>query len=185
MYTSTTIVGNLTHEPTQIVFPSGATLTKFRLASSRYRKADQASERKGEKQRSDAYNDDNADTKLEADTSGFVSFNQLYIDVECWGNLADNVLVSLQESGKGCQVIAVGSLIHQEWEKDGRRESKIVLRANHVGVDMKKYAVNFKRREVLESKPSGANFADLVGVGAGMRVNAKVHAVEEEVSAPF
>ncbi|WP_051866931.1 single-stranded DNA-binding protein [Corynebacterium atypicum] len=75
-------------------------------------------------------------------------FDQLYIDVEAWGDLAYNCRASLR---KGAPVWAHGFLVTQEWlskPEDGeesKRLSKIVLKARSVGFELVKYRVASER----------------------------------------
>lgn len=53
----------------------------------------------------------------------------LYIDVECWGKTAENVVRFLD---KGRRIIVEGRLQIDEWESDGQRRSKPKVVANNV-----------------------------------------------------
>lgn len=65
--------------------------------------------------------------------------DQLYISVECWGKLALNCKASLF---RGLPVIVTGTLITHEWEDEKKnKQSRIVLRANHVGIDLIRHQV--------------------------------------------
>ncbi|MCS4490679.1 single-stranded DNA-binding protein [Corynebacterium sp. ES2794-CONJ1] len=148
MLSTTTIVGNLTSDPTVYHFPSGAMLTKFRIASSRYRRDPHHADTGNSETARDSAQSDHS----RVENSGFISYNQLYIDVECWGNLAHNAHLALGEGGKGTQVIVLGDLIHKEWEREGKTESRIVVRATHIGVDMRKYACRYHRSELDKAR---------------------------------
>lgn len=65
----------------------------------------------------------------------FIDRDQLYINVDCWDDLASHVVGSVT---KGSKVICVGYLNTQEWLSEGEeKRSAIALRALHVGVDLK------------------------------------------------
>ncbi|MEJ5998328.1 single-stranded DNA-binding protein [Corynebacterium sp. H130] len=77
----------------------------------------------------------------------WVNYDQLYISVECWGELARNCRMSLW---KGINIIATGTLVTHEWEdKDGIKQSRIVLKATHIGPDLGKFVVNPMRSDQL------------------------------------
>lgn len=133
--------GNLIEDPVFRTFEnSDASLTKFRLAASRRRLVTQKSD-------TDGAQGTNANQVWE-DT------DQLYIDVECWGQLAVNVAASLK---KGFPVSVCGKLVTETWEvdsphpeKDKEMRSKIVLKAHQVSFELSHYQVSSVR-----SVPSG------------------------------
>ena len=117
-----TIAGNLISQPEFRKFDNSY-LCKFRVATSRRRQTD-ATDHNGKPIWED--------------------LDQLYIDVECWGQLAVNCGVSL---GKGLPVLATGRLVTDEWEEDtgageGKRRSKIVLKAYRVAFELSRYQVS-------------------------------------------
>lgn len=68
----------------------------------------------------------------------------MFIDVECWGELAENIQRSLK---KGDPVVVLGRVIQDEWEeqvpaKDNpqemvtRKRSALKMRATHAGPDL-------------------------------------------------
>lgn len=62
-----------------------------------------------------------------------------FFDVNAWGELADNVAQSLT---KGSRVIISGRLEQQTWEnKEGQKQSKVVLVADDIGVSLRKAQV--------------------------------------------
>jgi len=61
-----------------------------------------------------------------------------FFDVNAWGELADNVAQSLN---KGSRVIVSGRLEQQSWEKEGQKQSKVVLVADDIGVSLRKAQV--------------------------------------------
>lgn len=52
-----------------------------------------------------------------------------YIDVDTWGKTADNCKKYLQ---KGRQILAEGRLVQDIWEKDGKKNSKLFVKADNV-----------------------------------------------------
>lgn len=65
----------------------------------------------------------------------WVNRDSLYLSVECWGPLAENCRVSLY---RGLPVLVTGTLVTHEWvDEKENKQSRIVLRASHVGVDLK------------------------------------------------
>lgn len=72
------------------------------------------------------------------------SFDQIFIDVEAWGDLAYNCKSSL---GKGAPVWANGYLVTRQWEtkpepgEGPKRLSKIVLKARSVAFDLNRFTV--------------------------------------------
>ena len=52
-----------------------------------------------------------------------------FIDVECWGKLADSCAKYL---GKGSKVLVEGQLIQQSWDSDNGKRIKVFVRANSV-----------------------------------------------------
>ncbi|WKD58822.1 single-stranded DNA-binding protein [Corynebacterium caspium] len=115
----TSFTGNLVENPTLIRTGSGALVAKMRLATSRRIFADGA----------------------------WNNFDQLYLDVEAWGDMAYNVRSSLRT---GMAVIVQGTLVTQEWvdKNSGEKRSKVLLKARSIGVDLSKYAVKAKRCSV-------------------------------------
>jgi len=53
----------------------------------------------------------------------------LFMDVVAWGKTGENCLKYL-EKGQGCRI--AGRLQQETWEKDGKKQSKITLVAEHV-----------------------------------------------------
>ena len=119
-----TVIGNLTAKPYFRRFDSGSTVLRFRVATSDAKKV----------------TDDNG-------KDGWEDFNQFYVDVECWGQLALNAGASLR---KGFPVIVVGKLVHEYWEEkaaDGttNMRSRVKMKARYIGFDLARYQVNSVR----------------------------------------
>ena len=52
-----------------------------------------------------------------------------YVDVEAWGKLGENCQKYLT---KGRQVLADGRIVQDTWEKDGKTQSKLYVKADNV-----------------------------------------------------
>ena len=52
-----------------------------------------------------------------------------YVDVEAWGKLGENCQKYLT---KGRQVLADGRIVQDTWEKDGKKQSKLYVKADNV-----------------------------------------------------
>jgi len=126
--TFVTIQGNLTADPDYTRFEETQTqLTKFRIAASKRRPTGQT---------------DHNGKEIWEDT------DQLYIDVDCWGELAANTRVSLR---KGHPVTVTGKLVTESWQErpadgsassGGQIRSKIMLKATQVSFDLSHFQVN-------------------------------------------
>ncbi len=101
---SVVVVGNLTGDPVE-----GGTDNKvanFRLAVNRWRKGSPEGEE---------------DSRERTE----------FIDVECWGSMADHVCTSMR---KGDRAIVVGQLKYDRWSDEaGNPRSKVRIRASAVG----------------------------------------------------
>lgn len=117
------IIGNLTEDPKIVAFESGSAVAKLRIASSRSRRV-----------------------KDEKGKEVWEDYDSLFIDVECWGQLAVNCGASLK---KGFPVIVEGSLVNEFWEEgegdNAVPRSKVMLKARNVAFDMNRYQLNSAR----------------------------------------
>lgn len=52
-----------------------------------------------------------------------------FFDVDVWGPQGDNVIKYL---GKGSQIVVTGKLKWSQWEKEGRKQSKVTVSADRV-----------------------------------------------------
>lgn len=131
-----TLIGHLTADPLYWEFGTGKKLARFRLGTSRRVRSSQSTSG--------------------AAHADFAERDQLYIDVEVWGNLAVNVNESL---AKGKPVICVGYLVTQEWnDKAGEKRTKVVLRALYVGFELRNYVINYCRNPLpVEHHIGGAD----------------------------
>jgi len=111
MTAQVTVVGNLTAEPEIKTTKTGSSVLKVGVAVNRRWK--------------------NKQDEWEEEASFF--------DVNAWGELAENVAASLS---KGSRVLISGRLEQQTWEnKEGQKQSKVVLVADDIGVSLRKAQV--------------------------------------------
>ncbi len=96
-----TLMGNLTRDPELRQTPTGQNVTSFSLALNR------------------SYKDANGDWQEATD----------YIDIVCWGPLAERVA---QYLSKGRRCLVQGRLQSRSWEQDGQKRSKVEVLANDV-----------------------------------------------------
>ena len=110
---SYTVTGNLVADPHYRQTGENQGVCKFRLGASR--------QRRGE---------DNV----------WYSVDQVWLNVECWGPLAQHARRSLT---KGMAVIVVGTLVTHSWrDADGELQSYMVVKASHIGPDLNRYLTN-------------------------------------------
>jgi single-strand DNA-binding protein len=81
--------------------------------------------------------------------------NSLFVNVNCWGRLADGVSGALV---KGDPVVVVGHLYTSEYDdREGNRRSSAEVRATAVGPDLGRCTARIeqRRRADAESEPTG------------------------------
>jgi single-strand DNA-binding protein len=96
-----TLMGNLTRDPELRATPNGQNVTNFSLALNR------------------SYKDSSGDWQEATD----------YVDIVCWGPLAERVS---QYLSKGRRCLVQGRLQSRSWEQDGNKRSKVEVLANDV-----------------------------------------------------
>jgi single-strand DNA-binding protein len=96
-----TLMGNLTRDPELRQTPTGQNVTSFSLALNR------------------SYKDSNGEWQEATD----------YIDIVCWGPLAERVA---QYLSKGRRCLVQGRLQSRSWEQDGQKRNKVEVLANDV-----------------------------------------------------
>ncbi len=96
-----TLMGNLTRDPELRQTPTGQNVTSFSLALNRN------------------YKDSSGEWKEVTD----------YVDIVCWGPLAERVA---QYMSKGRRCLVQGRLQSRSWEQDGQKRSKVEVLANDV-----------------------------------------------------
>ena len=96
-----TLMGNLTRDPELRQTPTGQNVTSFSLALNR------------------SYKDASGEWQEATD----------YIDIVCWGPLAERVA---QYMSKGRRCLVQGRLQSRSWEQDGAKRSKVEVLANDV-----------------------------------------------------
>ncbi|AEX42474.1 single-stranded DNA-binding protein [Corynebacterium diphtheriae] len=162
MHIQSTIVGNLTGEPS--LRKAGTSMVaSFRIAASRrILRTNQT-----------------ADSESRPEDK-WVDADSLYIDVECWGQLASNVKTTLC---KGRPVICTGYLITQSWvDKDsGASRSKIVFKANSVGLELSRYCASSRKSVEIDVHEAPGLDAPV----AGAEPSFDDETSSEEAVAPF
>jgi single-strand DNA-binding protein len=137
-----TLMGNLTRDPELRQTPTGQNVTSFSLALNR------------------SYKDSSGEWQEATD----------YIDVVCWGPLAERVS---QYLSKGRRCLVQGRLQSRSWEQDGNKRSKVEVLANDVtfldsrGADSEGGSQNFENSSepstsTAKPKPSKKAKADVV-----------------------
>lgn len=116
MHAQTTVCGHLTRDPEIKKLPNGSYVCSMRVASSR--------------------------RVQKSETNEWIDVDQLFVDVECWGDLAKHAVVSL---AKGRPVMCLGYLHTQSWGEGEQKRSKTVLRAHHVGLELGRYVASSKK----------------------------------------
>src|SRR5258708_4222195 len=96
-----TLMGNLTRDPELRQTPNGQSVTSFSLALNR------------------SYKDASGEWREVTD----------YIDIVCWGPLAERVA---QYLSKGRRCLVQGRLQSRSWEQEGQKRSKVEVLANDV-----------------------------------------------------
>lgn len=96
-----TLMGNLTRDPELRQTPTGQNVTSFSLALNR------------------SYKDAGGEWQEATD----------YIDIVCWGPLAERVA---QYLAKGRRCLVQGRVQSRSWEQDGAKRSKVEVLANDV-----------------------------------------------------
>jgi single-strand DNA-binding protein len=95
------LMGNLTRDPELRQTPNGQSVCSFSLALNR------------------AYKDQSGEWQEATD----------YVDIVCWGPLAERVA---QYMSKGRRCLVQGRLQSRSWEQDGQKRSKVEVLANDV-----------------------------------------------------
>lgn len=96
-----TLMGNLTRDPELRQTPNGQTVTNFSLALNR------------------SYKDQSGEWQEVTD----------YVDIVCWGPLAERVA---QYLSKGRRCLVQGRLQSRSWEQDGQKRNKVEVLASDV-----------------------------------------------------
>ena len=137
--TYVTVVGNVATTPEHKVTQSGATLAKFRLATTP-RRLDRTTGRWGD---------------------GPTSF----YTVVCWRALADNLTSSV---GKGDPVVVVGRLRVTSWDNERGSGTVAEIEGVHVGHDLSKGIAMFRKiRTHRPAEPDRRDLEDGVGPARG------------------
>ena len=166
MSTDITIHGNLVAEPTiACVGEKGTALSKLRVASSRRRRTDE---------------------KDEHGKDVWMDIDQLYIDVNCWGDLAVNVKASLF---RGSPVVITGRLLTESWEETGEdgktvNRSKIVMRASRVAFDLGNFQINSRKTTSVSHTVEGTEEVQVKSLEDLLRGNSQPRQSAEDQLPP-
>lgn len=141
-----TITGHLTQDPRTIRLRSGQIKTVVRVASSRrvrdVKPANPSEDQPAQSSQNSSPNNGN--------TESWKDIDLLFMDVEVWGQFGINVRKSLS---KGMPVIAVGSLMTNMWaDGQGQNQSRTIMRANFLGLDLNRYAVASKKNDSIHNE---------------------------------
>lgn len=157
-----TISGNLTHEPDFGLSKNvGTPQCKLRVASSRRARVKKSQPLPfGETAPEGASVTTDDDGKQWIEEDAWSDVDTLYLDVECWNDLAINVGSSLF---RGAPVTVRGYLVTDQWEdknltdKDGKplQRSKIKMRAVEVSFDLSRYQVASAKTAGTTHSPEG------------------------------
>lgn len=109
------VIGNVVDAPVRRRAGTGE-VTKFRLAST--------------------------DRRLDAASGQWVDGDTFYVDVDSWNSLGASVSACVV---KGDPVLVIGRISTSEYEVDGGRRSRPVIRASVVGHDLSRGSAVFKR----------------------------------------
>ncbi|OZG50178.1 single-stranded DNA-binding protein [Bombiscardovia coagulans] len=117
-----TIAGFVGKNPIRIGQEGSTPVCSFRIASA------------------DGYFDGKAGTWRELPTT--------WLTVKAFKSLANNVLRSVH---KGDPVLVTGSLVTQEWAKDGSIKSSLILEADSLGHDLNLGVSHFQRLKIADN----------------------------------
>ncbi|CAM3823693.1 single-stranded DNA-binding protein [Corynebacterium frankenforstense] len=128
-----TLTGNLTRKPWLRRTQTGALVVKMRIAADR-------------------------SLRDEKSKTGWSSVDELFIDVEAWGDLAYNCRTTLD---KGSPIVATGYLVTEEWEgkqgttEEERRRSRVLLKARAVAHDLNRHFARVNRCVDVQARWAG------------------------------
>ena len=113
-----TLTGNLVADPVRRVTATGVVVTRLRIASNHRR--------------------------FDRERGEWISADPVYLDVNCWRQLGDNVAASLK---KGDSVLVSGRLTMREYDdvKGGARRQAYAVEANSVSPDLCRYVTTLGR----------------------------------------
>lgn len=122
MSNSITISGNLSADPELRYTPNGKAVVKFQIADTPRR--------------------------LNTQSNQWEDGTTLWVRVEAWGNLAENAAASLK---KGSNVVVVGKLTQDNYEKDGEKKVAIKLQADDIAPSLKNAVAHIERKSASAS----------------------------------
>jgi single-strand DNA-binding protein len=117
--------------------------------------------------------------RFDSTTTKWVDAEPVYLTVTCWRQLAESILGSLRI---GDPVIAHGKLVNSRFERDGRVEYRLEMRADAVGPDLRwSTAVVHRIRAAAADAPQGVAAAE----GGDPRVPAPAPAPDDHPGRPI
>jgi single-strand DNA-binding protein len=129
--TPITVIGNAVTTPERRKTESGLSVASFRVAST--------------------------ERRYDRDLGAWADGRSLYLHVNCWRALADNVHRSVV---KGDPVVITGQLYTREYEVDGQRRSSFEIEADAIGLNLAKGTSAFSRTRSTPPTFEVANAAD-------------------------
>lgn len=151
-----TVVGNVVDSPVRRRAGSGE-VTKFRMAAT------------------DRYFDSAAGQWVDGDT--------FYVDVDAWNALGASISSCVV---KGDPVVVTGKIATSEYEVDGAKRSRPVIKAAAVGHDLSRGSAVFKRtpRTVVDTAPAVED-PGYVHTEDGETVDTRTGELADAAAAPF
>lgn len=131
-----TMAGRLTDWPQRFDYPGGGLKASFRLART--------------------------ERRFDAESKTWCDGATLYLQVTCRRIIAERVMAVLE---KGDPVIVRGRLVTHEWEKDGKRQSRIEMEATSVGPDLALCSASVIRKRSDRRDPVDADVHEVEGLG--------------------
>ncbi len=121
-----TVIGNVVDTPHRRVLDNGASVTTFRVASTSRR--------------------------FDREQNTFVDRDTLFVRVNCWRQLGDNVARSVV---KGDPVIVTGRYFSRKYEVDEQKRTAYDLEAQAIGHDLGRGTTIYTRtRPAIDASPS-------------------------------
>ena len=129
-----TLIGNLTKDPQFKEVSENAHLCRLRVAASR-------------------------SVPDEDVTGGWRDLDHLYINVEMWGQMAQNTAQTLR---KGMSVIVTGRLVTNQWTVENEQgapetRSTIMVKADRVGLDLSRHVASSRRTDATTHYVEGVD----------------------------
>jgi len=141
-----TVIGNVVDTPQRRVLDSGASVTSFRVASTSRR--------------------------FDRGQNGYVDRDTLFVRVNCWRQLGDNVARSVV---KGDPVVVVGRYFSRRYEVEEQKRTAYDLEAYAIGHDLSRGTTTYTRTRPSSDAPPSYEVEEEAE---------EAEAIEEQVPAP-